>query len=220
MTLLIGRKAPVVDDCQIYEQDAAGVASVVTGARLVHTDPPWTYEISGLRGHATNHYDTISMVQIAAHLTAAFDAAAPDAYLFLWSTWPKLVEWIGASAAMPWRHVTGGSWHKTDRMGIGFHVRGDSEPWLLYVKGKPRPFSALSNAYASARTEHSEKPIPFLRRMVSALTEPGDLVLDVYAGRGPCGVACRAEGRRYAGIEIDPERAEIARANIAQAVRA
>lgn len=202
-------KAPQVDDCRIHECDAAVVASIVTGARLVHTDPPWAYHNTGLEGHVGDRYGCITMGVIVDHLAAAFDAAAPDAYLFLWSTWPMVVEWVGASAAMPWRHVTGGSWHKTDRMGIGFHVRGDSEPWLLYVKGKPRPFAALSNAYGSARTKHSEKPIPFLRQMIAALTEPGDLVLDVYAGRGPCGVAARLEGRRYAGIEI-------ARANIAQ----
>lgn len=211
-------KAPQVDECRIHECDAAAVASIVSGARLVHTDPPWVYGggNTGLAGSACDHYAVVTMEKIAEHLTAAYDAAAPDAYLFLWSTWPKIVEWIGASTAMPWRHVTGGSWHKAGRMGIGFHVRGDSEPWLLYVKGRPRPFAALSNAYGSARTKHSEKPIPFLRQMIAALTEPGDLVLDVYAGRASCGVAARLEGRRYAGIEIDPERAEIARANIAQ----
>lgn len=208
-------KPPEIDDCRIVECDAADVARHATGARLVHTDPPWSYRNTGLEGNVGDRYGCITMSQIADHMAAAFAAADRDAYLFLWSTWPHIAAWFAASAAMPWRYVTGGSWHKNDRLGIGFHVRGDTEPWLLYVKGKPRPVSALSNGFASARTEHSEKPIPFLRSVIRAMTEPGDLVLDVYAGLGPCGVAARAEGRQYVGIEIDAERAAKARANVA-----
>ena len=218
--------APQVQDCVIVEVDAAEVASVASGARLVHIDPPWTYRSHGVfrgfeggnAGAIEDHYAPLDLPAIVAHVAATFDAAAPDAYLLLWTTWPQLGEWMAASAALPWRLVTGGSWHKTGRLGIGFHVRGDSEPWLLYVKGKPRPYGALSNAYASERQAHSEKPAAFLRLAIAALTQPGDLVLDVYAGRGPCGVAARQEGRRYVGIEVDHERAEIARASIARAV--
>ena len=208
--------APRFDRWRIVEADAATVADVVMGARLVHIDPPWTYSNAAVRGNAADEYGTISMEQIAAHVDATFDAAAPDAYLFLWTTWPKLAEWMAVGAGR-WRYVTGGAWHKVGRLGIGFHVRGDTEPWLLYVKGKPRPVGPLSNGYASERQEHSEKPAGYLRAVVEALCPVGGTVLDVYAGRSPLGVACVHADREYVGIELDAERAAMGRANIAAA---
>ena len=207
---------PAFDRWRIVEADAATVAQHAQGAALVHADPPWQYDNVAVCGNAADKYGLIDMATISAHVAATFDAAAPDAYLFLWTTWPKLAEWMAVGAG-PWRYVTGGCWHKVGRMGIGFHVRGDTEPWLLYVKGKPRPFGPLSNGYASERGAHSEKPAPYLRRVVEALTPPDALVLDVYAGRAPLGVACVEADRSYVGIELDPERATIARTNIAAA---
>ena len=223
-TLFAAPVAPSFDRWRIVEADAATVADVVTGARLVHIDPPWMYRAGGVaRGGLQpranvieEYYSTIPDAVVAAHVDATFDAAAPDAYLFLWTTWPKLAEWMAVGAGR-WRYVTGGAWHKVGRLGIGFHVRGDTEPWLLYVKGRPRPVGPLSNGYASQRQEHSEKPAGYLRSVVEALCPVGGTVLDVYAGRSPLGVACVHADREYVGIELDPERAAIGRENIAAA---
>ena len=45
-----------------------------------------------------------------------------------------------------------------------------------------------------------------MRGWLRRWTDPGDLVLDLYAGLGSVAVACALEGRRYIGAEIDPER--------------
>jgi site-specific DNA-methyltransferase (adenine-specific) len=179
----------------------------VTGARLIHADPPWTYDNGGNQGNAADHYDLISMEEIAQHLDASYDLAAEHSYLLVWTTWPKLGEWMAAGASLRWNYLTGGVWHKTGRLGVGYHWRGDSEPLLLYRKGNPRPVTKkLSNCFAGPRTRHSEKPVPFLRSILEAWTEPDDLVVDLYAGLAPLARACAAEGRRYVGAEIDPER--------------
>ncbi len=49
------------------------------------------------------------------------------------------------------------------------------------------------------------------------LVEPGDLVLDPFMGSGTTGVAAIRSGRRFIGIEIDPEIAAGAAARIAEA---
>jgi site-specific DNA-methyltransferase (adenine-specific) len=59
------------------------------------------------------------------------------------------------------------------------------------------------------------KPLALMRWLVRLVTQPGDLVLDPFAGSGTTGMACKAEGRRFIGIELDPEYAEIARRRIA-----
>ena len=231
MSLFSTVAAPEHDRWRIIVGGADEVLPTIRGAAMVHADPPWSYFTAPTAGqNAGDHYDTITKQTIAAHVAALYACGTDDAHLVLWSTWPKLAEWMAASAAMPWAYVSGGAWAKVGRMGIGFHWRGDSEPVLLYRKGAPKAREAISNtrvdemtadqigAFASVRGKHSEKPIDFLRAMVRAFCPEDGLVLDLYAGRSPLGVACVLENRPYIGIEIDPERAEIARANIAGAV--
>jgi hypothetical protein len=199
--------APSIPGIDLRCCDVAALFDEVRGARLVHADPPWTYDNAGCRGNAEDNYGVLDCAGIAAHLDAAWDCAADDAYLLCWTTWPKLMEWAEASRGSRWTYKSGGSWAKIGRLGVGFHWRGDSEPLLLYVKGNPRPLDhGISNSHISAREEHSEKPTPFLRRCLLGFTAPGDLVLDLYAGLAPMARACRMEGRQYLGAEIDPVR--------------
>jgi adenine-specific DNA-methyltransferase len=47
-------------------------------------------------------------------------------------------------------------------------------------------------------------PVALVRRLVLALTKPGDTVLDPFMGVGSAGVASLLEDRHFAGIELDP----------------
>lgn len=197
--------------------DVSEVLAEVRGADLVVADAPWLYQNnSGRSGFkaAESHYQCLRMPDILAHVDDAFDCAADDAYLLLWATWPTLDEWmtavhLGASRAAPWfrwRYLTAGAWTKTGAPGIGFHWRGNSEPLLVYAKGKPRPNAGILNAFSSARAAHSEKPLAWARDHVRAFCPPGGLVLDLYAGRAPYARAAHLESRMYVGAEISPER--------------
>ena len=187
--------------------DVASVLAEMRGAAMVHADPPWSYDNAGAEGSAEAEYDLLTNAGIATHVDAAYDCAADDAYLVLWTTWPKLMEWRDASASMRWQYVSGGCWGKSGRLGVGFHWRGDSEPVLLYRKGNPRPLlRTLSNLHVSERTAHSEKPLAFLRKMLGAFCAEGGTVLELYAGLAPMARACALEGRAYVGAEIDAER--------------
>jgi len=191
------------------------------GAKLVIADPPWTYTNTGtarrgFNGCAHGVYETDGIAQIAKVLDAAYEPSADDAYLLIWSTWPLLGEWFPAMSALKWRYLTGGSWHKTGGLGVGFHVRGDSEPWFLLAKGKPKPTGTLSNAWSSRRTQHSEKPVHWLRKAIETLTDPGDLVLSLWSGMCPEARAAQMFGRRLVGAELDPVRHRTAVAMLAQ----
>ena len=50
----------------------------------------------------------------------------------------------------------------------------------------------------------TEKPLPLLERIVAACTNPGELVLDPFAGTGTTGEAALRLGRRYFLIEQQP----------------
>lgn len=56
----------------------------------------------------------------------------------------------------------------------------------------------------------TQKPVELLERVVVAASNPGDLVLDPFCGSGTTGLAATRLGRRFVGIELTPEYAELA----------
>lgn len=193
-------------------------------ATLIMADPPWAYRNrgKGVHGAASSQYEGVSLELITNDMIKALEVCELDAYMLVWCTWPKLVEWTTYSTerlhnarpkAKPieqrgWRYVSGGCWAK-DGMGVGIHWRGDCEPALLYTLGHPQPRTTASNLWKAPKIGHSEKPQLALRRQVAMMTDPGDLVVDLYAGQSASlARACRALGRSYVGAELDPERYE------------
>jgi hypothetical protein len=182
------------------------------GATLVVADPPWIYENVAGDSDPEDRYSCLSIEQIGAHLQVS-TRHAPNARLALWLTWPILAqEWDVAQSPLRriagWQCISGGAWEKTEHQGVGHHWLGRSEPVLLYRRGSPptNRVADLGNAHASHPGEHSVKPITWMREWIRRWTEPGDLVLDLYAGLGSVAIAAMLEGRRYVGAEINPER--------------
>lgn len=61
----------------------------------------------------------------------------------------------------------------------------------------------------------TQKPLAILRRIVAASSNPGDLVLDFFAGSGTTGAAARELGRRFLLVDDNPEAVEIMRRRFA-----
>jgi modification methylase len=84
----------------------------------------------------------------------------------------------------------------------GLQMRSD---WLLPVCG------GQERLKLGGRKAHStQKPEALLHRVVLASTEPGDLVLDPFFGTGTTGAVAKRLGRRFIGIERDPDYAKLA----------
>ena len=80
------------------------------------------------------------------------------------------------------------------------------------------PNSILEFSNANRDVQHpTQKPTDLLRYLVRTYTNAGDTVLDFTMGSGTTGVACRMEGRRFIGIELDPAYFAIAERRIANA---
>jgi modification methylase len=61
----------------------------------------------------------------------------------------------------------------------------------------------------------TQKPEALLYRVLLACSKPGDVVLDPFFGTGTTGAVAKRLGRRFIGIERDPDYAESARRRIA-----
>ena len=86
---------------------------------------------------------------------------------------------------------------------------------MYLTKGKTKTFNFLSqqdciNYYQHALgrkdTKHpTEKPLPFIMRLVQVSSNKNDVVLDPFMGSGTTAVAATKLGRRFVGFETNPE---------------
>lgn len=137
---------------------------------VIVADPPWSYKNAGCRGAAGNQYDTQADDWV--HALDVPSLAADDCVLLLWSVWPKLPECIETAARWGFEYKTGLPWIKVSSVsndlfgetridcpyGIGFWVRGASEPLLICTKGKPKPPPNGWVGLLSPNLHHSRKP--------------------------------------------------------------
>lgn len=61
----------------------------------------------------------------------------------------------------------------------------------------------------------TQKPLGILRRIIQASSEPGDWVLDFFAGSGTTGAAAQELGRRFVLVDQNPEAIEVMRTRFA-----
>src|SRR6266581_7361994 len=83
--------------------------------------------------------------------------------------------------------------------------------WLIPLCGGPERLRD-----GEGRKAHpTQKPEALLHRVLLASTRPGDIVLDPFFGTGTTGAVAKRLGRRFIGIEQDPDYAALARRRIA-----
>ena len=74
---------------------------------------------------------------------------------------------------------------------------------------------------ADGQKAHStQKPESLLHRVIVSSTKPGDVILDPFFGSGTTGAVAKRLGRHFIGIEREKTYADVARARIAEVVKA
>jgi N6-adenosine-specific RNA methylase IME4 len=151
--------------------------------KAILADPPWrfkTYNEAGrqrcpdwkpFKGSPSIHYDTMSLDELCTLPVA--DLAAPDCCLFIWITWPLLLESLNVIEAWGFNYKTCAfDWVKAQvnqidmfredadvQIGMGFWTRSNSEPCLLAVRGQPKRIDAgVRMGIIEPRRQHSRKP--------------------------------------------------------------
>lgn len=83
-----------------------------------------------------------------------------------------------------------------------------------------RPFSIYNKVQRFGQLRGSlhpnEKSVEICRKYIMVSSKPGDLVLDPFCGSGTTLVAAKELGRRYIGIEINPDFARTAKLRLNQ----
>lgn len=100
--------------------------------------------------------------------------SAENCVLFLWVTFPNLIDGINLFKKWGFRYRTlGFSWIKTNSkngkpfFGVGYYAKSNCEVCLMGIKGKMTPISnKVSSCVISPRRRHSQKPDEVRRRIV------------------------------------------------------
>lgn len=80
------------------------------------------------------------------------------------------------------------------------------------------PKQAIYFDVVNSNTVHpTQKPVALMEYFIKTYTNSGEIVLDNCMGSGTTGVACMNLGRRFIGIERDPDYFEIAKKRIEEA---
>ncbi len=174
----------------IHKETGQTVAEL-GGFSILYADPCWQYRNKTIRGGAENHYKTLSLGELC--MLPVEDLAAPDAVLFMWATWPTLPDAFGLMRAWGFRYYNCGiDWVKTNPVsgtpfvGLGHMTRGNSEPCLLGVRGKParvdkgvQQILLGEGLIIAPIDEHSAKPPEARDRIIRLM---GDVpALDLFA---------------------------------------
>ena len=110
-------------------------------------------------------------------------------------------------------------------LGMGLHYRRNYEFVLVAQKRgaackwydtthRVANVVRLRKIIPSAEQHPTEKPWELAAKFILLHSQPGDLVLDCFAGSGSTGEAALRTGRRFLGMDIDPHWAESARARL------
>jgi len=132
--------------------------------QIIYADPPWGYTDQGCRGATASHYKGMKLKDICAlNIKKITDN---DCVLFLWATYPMIKEALQVIESWGFTYKSiGFQWLKlnpkalTPFYGLGRWTRGNTEPCLLAIKGKPKRVSAsVFQLIQTPRRRHSQKP--------------------------------------------------------------
>ena len=76
------------------------------------------------------------------------------------------------------------------------------------------PKSVLNFDREHPPIHNTQKPVALCEWLIKTYTNEGDLILDSCMGSGTCGVAAKKLGRKFIGIELEPQYFEIAKERI------
>ncbi len=216
-----------IGDCTLYFGDCLDVMPLLGEVSCVVTDPAYRV-ISGGTGSGAMCERTAGIlkkndgkifehndVSISDWLPLVYKVLKDPAHAYLMTNFLNLEETLSACRAcglglhnlLVWKknNVTPNRWYMKNveytvfaRKGAAFSIN-DKGAKTCVDFDNPRD-----------KAHPTEKPLALMELYIKNSTQPGDTVLDPFMGSGTTGVACVNTGRKFIGIEKDPEYFDIA----------
>lgn len=190
-------------------------------AHLIVTDPPYRLTSGGRNAQvmsgifASDRYDnsgelmrTLGWAEFARPM---LEACRPDADAYVMANDKQVFAAHAAMTGAGWRCHNLLVWNKGAPTRNRWYMK-ENEYTLYLWKGRARTIRnpGSKQTFAAPRPDRSEKihdtqkPVALLDHYIRNSSEPGELVLDPFAGSAATLVAALRAGRRAIGIELDP----------------
>ncbi len=196
---------PLTENCEVHTADCRTWSGWPDRCDAIFTDPPWrdadSYSWLGEFARRKLKKGGLLLVQCGVR-------ELPD----------RVARLTSAGLSYYWTFAIVYSQVRQQMPGLG--ICSNWRPVIAMTNGGAAKHKLSTDVWtvANCPKEHHgwEQPLAPWQGWTERLTQPGQLVLDPFAGSGTVGVACRLTGRRYLGTEIDPATAKIARQRLAQ----
>jgi hypothetical protein len=197
-----------VEQADVRDFDPEGAVDAVV------TDPP---------------YITADAVELHAAVGEfAARTLKPDGALAMMTSQAILPEVLAALAETELRYRWTFAWVSGSHETTIDHPRRVYDGWkpvLIYHRGGWRQAPTARDVVRSARQPEKEQhpwqqTVESFRQLVRAVSRPGEVVCDPFAGSGTTGVAALAESRSFVGCDVDAAAVETARARLSGEVAA
>jgi len=148
--------------------------------QIIYADPPWHFKVYSEKGHNDRYRGCPYPVMEKESIKKLNIPSDKDSILFLWATYPNLLEALEVIKAWGFTFKTVAfTWVKQNPSGNGYHfglgywTRANPEICLLATKGHPKRIDCnVANLIISPREKHSKKPDDIKNRIVKLM---GDL---------------------------------------------
>lgn len=187
-------------------------------AAMVLTDPPYLARYRDRSGRTVPNDDNDRWLVPA--FAELYRVLANRSFCISFYGWPHADKFMSAYRAAGFRIVGHLLFPKRYASSSGF-VRYQHEAAHLLAKGVPtRPAEPISDVigwrYTGNKLHPTQKPLEVLQPLIASFSQPGDLVLDPFAGSGSSLLAAKTLGRRWLGIELDAGYHQIATQRLAE----
>ena len=177
---------------------------------FILTDPPYGVNYRDRTGRSIKGDIDLDWLQPA--FKEMYRVLAPNSFAVSFYGYNRIDEFAAAWKAAGFRmvgHFTFAKHYASNR-GRGYTSRRHENAYLL-VKGRPAspanpPSDVLPWGHYTGNILHpTQKPRYALQQLVSAYCAAGGTVLDPFSGSGSTAHAAILEGRRFVGMELEPE---------------
>ena len=208
----MNKREEIIGDCVLYLGDCREILPTLGKVDAVLTDPP--YGIGAANGAAGGGTDASGRYKRKPRqYEGTWDDTRPDAAIFsqMLALSGEQIVWGGNYFAdiLP----CSGRWLFWDKLNSMPTYSDGEMAWTSLAGSVVKKFTRCNNGQASnrdgQRVHPTQKPVDLMEWCLRFLPD-ADTILDPFAGSGTTGVACVREGRRFIGVELDPEYFEIA----------
>jgi DNA modification methylase len=150
-----------------------------------------------------------------------YDCLKEDAHCYTMSDSKNIQAMLNAGEAAGFRFHNMLYWDKGTCTPNRWYMK-NAEFVALHYKGKAFSINNCSSkqgiyvAHQDESAHPTEKPVLLMQHYITNSSQPGELVLDPFMGTGTTGIAAIRSGRKFIGIERDPQWYEVACKRIEQ----